>query len=509
MQLNSLFADLDLDNLDIASFPQFDITGITTDPGLCTPGYLYVADECETVDSKRLGVRLDGRDYITEAVRNGAVAILTTKDVTLHEGTSAFVISCVEPLAILGTLCARYYSAIRPKEIALVTGTNGKTSTVNFCRQLWSGANLPSCSVGNLGGICSDGTVVWNRDPVLSVPETVTLHKMLNELATRSINHVAMEATSHALHDHRLTGVSPTVAAFTNLTRDHLDFHGTMEEYFRVKMTLFTDVLPVGGTAVINADTPWSERAIMMCKARGHKVVTYGLEGSDVSLVGSMPTPTGQTLILDIAGKRYEAELNLFGRFQAINVLCALAIVINSGVEIEVALKSISALKEIEGRLNVVAVTASGGKVVVDYAHSPDAIRAALEGCRSFTKGRLTIVFGCNGERDAGKRSEMGQVASELADHVIVTDGHPRTEDPGIIRRAVLVGAPGAREIASRTEAIESAIREMGPGDTVLLAGLGHEDFRTVGSERIPYSDTETARQIVESLRQEHTARAN
>jgi UDP-N-acetylmuramoyl-L-alanyl-D-glutamate--2,6-diaminopimelate ligase len=503
-----------LPGISDARFGQITITGVTTDPNLCRLGFLYVADQCETVDSTRYGVRLDGRDYIQQALQNGAAAVLTTPGVSLPEAAlsttplsttplnTTALITHEQPLSILGPLCSRFFGEPRPEHIALVTGTNGKTSSVTFCRMLWSQANLPSCSIGNLGGVCSDGTIVWERDPTLSVPETVTLHRMLHTIAQKGFNHVAMEATSHALFDHRLDGVPATIGAFTNLTRDHLDFHETMEEYFRVKMTLFQEVLAPGNWAVLNADAAWFEPALAICKARKHRILSFGFKGSEIRLLECVKQPYGQDLTLEILGKKYHCRLNLFGLFQVSNVLCSLAIVIASGMAADQALAYVSSLTEVEGRLNTVAVSPAGGRVVVDYAHSPDGIRAALEACRTFTDGQLVIVFGCNGERDKGKRLEMGTVASQLADQVIVTDGHPRSEDPAAIRQDVLAGAPGAREVAGRIAAVEMAIKALSKNDTLLIAGMGHENFQTVGNRRLPYSDRETAQRVVNNLEQ-------
>lgn len=522
MKLTELLRDLnDLSN-QIGS-NDTKITGITTDPNLCRPGFLYLAAECESVDSTRLGLRLDGRHFISLAVRNGASVVLTdlpallisSKDNPEQLGQASIdadelqhvtIISHHQPLELLGLLCSRFYGRNVPESIALVTGTNGKTSTVNFCRALWSALDLPSCSIGNLGGVCSDGSIVWDRDPVLSVPETVTLHTILNTVAARGFNHVAMEATSHALFDYRLSGVPAKIGAFTNLTHDHLDFHHTMDEYFRVKMTLFTHVLPSGSFAVLNADSDWFPRAEAICKDKHHQLIRYGVNGTEIRLLNSEQSVKGHRLGLDVYGKKYEHELNLFGEFQISNALCALAVVIASGVDPSKAVEQLSTLGEIEGRLNTVAITASGGRVVVDYAHSPDAIRAALQACRIFTPGKLLIVFGCIGERDAAKRAPMGEIASMFADEVIVTDGHPRKEDAATIRRAVLAGAPEAKEIADRAEAIEYAIGALSDGDTLLIAGLGHENFRTVGEVRHPYSDSETARRIVELLKSGKTS---
>ena len=481
-----------------------EIAGITCDPNLCRPDFLYLAAESETVDSTRYGVRLDGRLYIDAAVQNGATVVLSTPGVTIPRDVrnKFLLLTHAQPLSILGKICAQFYGE-RPKQIALVTGTNGKTSTVNFARMLWSGTGRKSCSVGNLGGVCSDGTVLWDRDPTLSVPETVFMHDMLRKLARRGFNHVAMEATSHALFDYRLHGLSASIAAFTNLTRDHLDFHQTMEEYFRVKMLLFKEVLPRGSFAVLNADSPWFESANEICKDRKHEVLSFGKAGAAIKLMGRASNKHGQQLDLKILGERFESQLNLHGEFQTSNALCALGIVIASGVSAKEAVEQLGLLQGVEGRLNTVAFTPAGGRVIVDYAHTPDGIRAALEACRSITDGKLFVVFGCNGERDEGKRGEMGELAIKLADRVIVTDAHPRTEDPERIRRQILDAAEGAREVPNRVSAIDVAIRELGPHDTVLIAGLGHEKFRTVGTVRVPYSDTETVLMLLKELKRE------
>lgn len=474
------------------------ITGITTDPHLCRPGCLYIAAESETVDSKRYGVRLDGRDYIDLAIQNGAAAVLTTPDVTPRP--EAIFIFHQTPLAQIGTLCQRFFGAPYPKHIALVTGTNGKTSVVNFCRMLWTLANLPCCSIGNLGGVCNDGSVVWERDPTLSVPETITLHQILTSLKTKNIDHVACEATSHALFDHRLTGVPAHIGAFMNLTRDHLDFHHTMEKYFEVKMSLFEEVLPSGSWAILNADDDWYPKTLSRCQKRGHKIISFGFKGKEIRLIDCVTQKTGQDLTIEINGQRYQTHLNLFGLFQVSNVLCSLGIVIAAGMPADTALKLIPLLTEVEGRLNTVGFTPAGGQVIVDYGHTPDGIRAALEACRSFTTGKLFIVFGCSGGRDKGKRKPMGEVASTLADQVIITDAHPRHEDPAQIRRDILEGAPNALEVPDRAQAIETACEKLRQGDTLIITGFGHVKFQWIGDELRPYSDMETAKKIIDGL---------
>jgi UDP-N-acetylmuramoyl-L-alanyl-D-glutamate--2,6-diaminopimelate ligase len=491
-------------------FGLVEITGVTTDPDLCKLGYIYVADVSESVDSTRLGERLDGRDFIGKAIENGASVIITTSGMVLpavqqppYASASPILLFHEEPLSVLGSIASHFNGGKKPQYVAMVTGTNGKTSTVNFARMLWAAAHLKSCSIGNLGGVMSDGQLVWDRDETLSVPETVTLHQIMRRLSEQGVERVAMEATSHALFDHRLTGLTGsvgTIGAFSNITRDHLDFHGTMDEYFRVKMTLFSRVLPPGSSAVLNADAERFEEALSICQARGHKIISYGFNGAELRLVDCEDVENGQNIVLEIFGVKYQCHFNLSGQFQVSNMMCALSIVIASGIAPAQAISLIPHITEVEGRLNTVAHTSAGGRVIVDYAHSSHALRAALEAARSLTTGKLTVVFGCGGERDEGKRKEMGEVAAKIADHVIVTDDNPRREDPALIRRAVLAGAPQALEIENRVKAIEAAMQSLKHGDTLLIAGKGHETTQTIGTESFSYSDIETAKRLAGEL---------
>ncbi len=495
MNLELLLKDINTEIIIEDRLKFVEIDDLTTDPNLCRGGFLYVAAECETVDSSRYGFRLDGHDFIETAVKNGASAILaktgTEKSPIFSMGKKMPpLVTAQEPLKIFGYLCARLFNK-QPANIALVTGTNGKTSTVNFARMLWSAAGLASCSIGNLGGVLSDGRIIWQRDPTLSVPETVELHKMLKTLSDLNVHYLAMEATSHALYDYRLNGVKASTGAFTNLTRDHLDFHKSMEEYFRVKMMMFQEVIPENGNAILNADADYFSQAYEICRKRGQNIISYGRQGKEVRLIESKQDLGGHELSLEIFGKKYKSRLNLRGEFQLSNALCALSIVLASGIDPEFSSGTLEQLKEVEGRLNLVDRTQSGASVIVDYAHSPDGLEAALKACRSFCAGRLLLVFGCNGERDPGKRAEMGEIASELADIAIVTDGHPRSEDPAKIRKDVIAGAKDAIEVAGRAKAIEFAIGLLKENDILLIAGLGHENFQTIGSERIKHSDRE------------------
>ncbi|MBN8660352.1 MAG: UDP-N-acetylmuramoyl-L-alanyl-D-glutamate--2,6-diaminopimelate ligase [Candidatus Obscuribacter phosphatis] len=507
----------DLDEAELVALGSY--AGVTADPKLCKDGFIYVADVSETVDSERYGLRLDGRDYIGLAVENGASLVLTTSEVPehledsfqhldKHLGSRVKLLRCREPLRYLGPLAQRIYCNNPPAYIALVTGTNGKTSTVNFARQLWHLCGLSSCSIGNLGAVVESGsvdTLLWERDPVLSVPETVTLHKIFARLAEMQVQHVAMEATSHALFDHRLDGVKASHGVFTNLTHDHLDFHGDMNEYFRVKMTLFDSVLAPGAIAVLNADADWFDPAAAICRRRGHEIVDFGRKGKALTLLERESTAAGETLQLrlgsNIGSKTVKVPVKLRGLFQIENILAALSVVLTSGVDVDEAVGNLAALSSVEGRLELVAETDAGAQVLVDYAHTPDGLARSLQACRGFTAGRLILVFGCNGDRDAGKRPEMGRIAVDLADSVIVTDGHPRSEDPEAIRGQILEGAKGAIAVAPRTEAIRLALEEAVAGDTVLIAGFGHENFQVLKDKRVPYSDKATVQTILESER--------
>ncbi|MDX2106905.1 MAG: UDP-N-acetylmuramoyl-L-alanyl-D-glutamate--2,6-diaminopimelate ligase [Candidatus Melainabacteria bacterium] len=477
-----------------------DICDVTTDPNLCSNGVLYLACESETIDSSRFGVRLDGRKLIDTAIKNGASAILSDCSILqqneVKEATIPIVIQ-ENPLSLLGLICSKLFDQKRPENLALVTGTNGKTSTVNFAKQIWSGLGNESCSVGNLGGVCSDGTLVWERDPVLSVPETVFMHKMLTRLAKKGIDYVAMEATSHALFDYRLHHSNANIGAFCNLTRDHLDFHLNMQEYFRVKMLLFTSVLPVGSAAVLNADSDYFEPANEICKSFKHQIITYGRKGKQIRLIDAEKSDSGQKLHLQVFGKTYEVAFNLYGEFQVSNALCALSIAIASGMDKEHAVLELSRLCEVEGRLNHVATLPSGGKIIVDFAHTPDGLRAALEACRSFTSGQLIVIFGSAGNRDQGKRPLMGEIATRLADLAIVTNDSPNSEDPATIRKEILTGAlANAIEIDERLEAIKFAAARLQNNDTLLLAGLGHETSINVGDKTLPFSDIDIAKSL-------------
>jgi UDP-N-acetylmuramoyl-L-alanyl-D-glutamate--2,6-diaminopimelate ligase len=394
-------------------------------------------------------------------------------------------------------MAARFY-VHQPRVIAAVTGTNGKTSVAAFTRQIWQRLGFRAASIGTLGLVAPN----LQRPGALTTPDPVDLHRILRELADDGIEYLAMEASSHGLEQFRLDGVRIGAAGFTNLSRDHLDYHDSMEAYLAAKMRLFEAVMAPGGTAVLNADAPEFDALAQICVARGHEIISYGAAGEDLRLEASQPSEQGQHVTLTVLGERAEMKLPLFGAFQAHNVLCALGLAIACGANHEAALEAIEYLKGPRGRLELVARHPSGAPVYVDYAHTPDALENVLEALRSHATGRLVLVFGCGGDRDPGKRPLMGAVASRLADVVIVTDDNPRSEDPAAIRRQIMApqGAPGAREIGLRGEAIRAALALLERDDLLLIAGKGHETGQIVGEEVHPFDDADVARAAVAEI---------
>jgi UDP-N-acetylmuramoyl-L-alanyl-D-glutamate--2,6-diaminopimelate ligase len=387
-------------------------------------------------------------------------------------------------------MAARFYRP-QPETVAAVTGTNGKTSVTVFTRQLWQGLGWPAASLGTIG-IVAPG---FAHPGSLTTPDPVTLHSELNALAQSGVDHVAIEASSHGLDQFRLDGLKPKAAAFTNLTRDHLDYHGDMAAYRAAKTRLFTDLLPRDGIAVINLDDETGAELARNCRLRGQRVLGYGrAEPAELRLVAARPTPHGQELTLDLLGVRHELALPLMGDFQAMNVLAALGLAIATGAEIAPAVALLPTLTGAPGRMERIGTHATGAPILVDYAHSPDALENALKALRSHVEGRLILVFGCGGDRDTGKRPQMGAIARLLADVAIVTDDNPRSEEPASIRRAIVAACPGAIEIGDRGDAIRRGLAMLRAGDALLVAGKGHETGQIVGGRTLPFSDSDVAR---------------
>jgi UDP-N-acetylmuramoyl-L-alanyl-D-glutamate--2,6-diaminopimelate ligase len=395
-----------------------------------------------------------------------------------------------EPRRRFAELAARYFAPY-PDVVVAVTGTNGKTSTVEMTRQLWRMAGHRSASVGTLGVTTADDQVKTG----LTTPDIVTfLHNMAG-MKRMGISHVAYEASSHGLDQYRSEGLPVRVGAFTNFSRDHLDYHPSMDAYFAAKMRLFDEVVQDGGTAVVWTDDPKSREVMEHASRRGLKLITVGPGGNTIDLKHQQPSALGQTLTLEHAAREWRLSLPLIGAYQAANVLVAAGLVLATGGEWEQTFAGMGRLSPVRGRLERAVISRTGAPVYVDYAHTADALEAAIAALRPHVEGRLITLFGAGGDRDQGKRPEMGAVAARLSDLVIVTDDNPRTEDPARIRKEVLAGAPGAREIAGRRAAIEAAIKEARKGDIILLAGKGHETGQIIGDQILPFDDAQVARE--------------
>lgn len=457
------------------------VTGITADSRQVRPGMIYAALP---------GIRADGRAFIGEAVARGAVAVLAAPNTVWPDGVPARpLIADPEPRRALALMAALHAGA-QPRMVAAVTGTNGKTSTVEFLRQMLALSGVRAASLGTLGLIGPDGA----GGPGLTTPDPVTLAETLAALARDGVQGVAMEASSHGLDQCRLDGVRLAAAGFTNLTRDHLDYHGTMDAYRAAKLRLFSAVLPAGAPVVACAELELAALDALRAMA-GSALHTTGEGGSLIRLLRAIPQPYGQTLELDCEGVRRTVELPLPGRFQADNALLAagLATVTGTGA----ALDLLPGLRGVRGRMELAATLANGAAVYVDYAHTPDALERLLHALRPHTRGRLHVVFGAGGDRDRGKRPLMGAAAAALADRVVVTDDNPRTEDPASIRAAVLAACPGALEIGDRAAAIAAALDGLRPGDVLAVAGKGHEQGQTVGTETLRFDDISVVRRLV------------
>jgi UDP-N-acetylmuramoyl-L-alanyl-D-glutamate--2,6-diaminopimelate ligase len=454
------------------------VTGFAIDHRKVAPGTVFGAFR---------GSRFNGEDFIPAAVSAGAVAVVSRPEAP---APGAVHIAAEEPRREFARLAAKFFRPF-PKVVVAVTGTNGKTSNVELTRQLWRMAGHPSASVGTLGVTTSDDQVTTG----LTTPDIVTFLSNMAGLAKMGITHAAFEASSHGLAQYRTEGLPVHAAAFTNFSRDHLDYHETMPAYFEAKMRLFAEVVEPGGTAVVWTDDPKSDEVIARCRARGLEVMTVGRRGEALKLVSRETTPLGQKLVVEAAGKAHVVNLALIGAYQAANILTAAGLVIATGGEVARTLANLSRVHPVRGRLERAVISRAGAPVYVDYAHSPDAIVSAIEALRPHTSDRLIVLFGAGGDRDLGKRAEMGAAAARLADLVIVTDDNPRGEDAAAIRRDILAGAPGAREVAGRREAIRAAIVEAGPGDIVLLAGKGHEQGQIVGDRVLPFDDVAVARE--------------
>ena len=433
------------------------------------------------------GAVFNGEDFIGQAVDRGAVAVVARPEAQVAKVPH---LADPEPRRLFADLAAKFYAPY-PETVVAVTGTNGKTSTVEMTRQIWRMLGHRSASIGTLGVTTSDEQVKTG----LTTPDIVTFLNNMAGLKRMGTTHVAYEASSHGLDQHRAEGVPLAAAAFTNFSRDHLDYHETMDAYFEAKMRLFERLLPAGKPVVIWTDDAKSDDVIERARRAGHELLTVGRRGETIRLIEQTPTALGQTLTVEHGGKSHRLALPLIGAYQASNVLTAAGLVLATGGEWNATFSAMQRVAPVRGRLERAVISRTGVPVYIDYAHTPDALEAAIAALRPHVEGRLITVFGAGGDRDQGKRPEMGAVASRLSDVVIVTDDNPRSEDPAVIRSAIMAGAPGATEVGGRREAIAEAIRIARPGDIVLVAGKGHETGQIIGDRVLPFDDALVARE--------------
>ncbi|MGY6532123.1 UDP-N-acetylmuramoyl-L-alanyl-D-glutamate--2,6-diaminopimelate ligase [Glycocaulis sp.] len=458
------------------------VTGLALDSRAVKPGFVFAALP---------GVTTHGNAFIGAAIAAGAVAVLAER------GTRADVpvIEADDPREALAAMAARFHPR-QPQYIAAITGTNGKSSTVEFLRQIWAKAGFEAAALGTLGVTRASG----RTDVGYTTPDAIALHAALDALAGEGVTHLAMEASSHGLKQRRMDGAKITLAGFSNLTQDHLDYHPDFEDYFESKMRLFDALLPEGAPAVITVDGEWGEAVVRRAQGRHQRIVSVGWKGRDLQLKEITPEAASQHVRFVYEGRERSLVLPLMGEFQANNAFQAAGMALASGVDADTAFAALEELKGVPGRLELAGVTPSGAPVLIDYAHTPDGLDKLLRAARPHTAGKVVVVFGAGGDRDPTKRDKMGAVAARLADRVIVTDDNPRSEEPATIRAAILKGAPGATEIGDREKAIRAAIEGLADGDTLLIAGKGHETGQTIKGVVHPFDDGEVARRVIAEL---------
>ncbi len=478
MHLGDLAAAADL--TPPAGSGSIDIGGLSADSRAVRPGFLFAA---------LAGTTADGARFAGDAVKLGAAAVLAAADARLDLPVEVPILRAADPRRALALIAARFHPS-QPAHLVAVTGTSGKTSVAAFARQIFAFAGKESASLGTIGVVSRKRTQYGS----LTTPDPIALHAELDRLAGEGVTHAALEASSHGLDQHRLDGIRIVAAGFTNLGRDHMDYHPTVEAYLAAKLRLFADILPKDGTAVIDMDGAHSADVLAMVKRRGQKPIRIGRAGSEIRLVDLTADGFRQRLRVAAFGRERDIVLPLAGGFQASNALVAAGLAIGAGIDAETALNALAKLEGAPGRLELVGRKQNGAMIFVDYAHKPDALVSALSALRPMTRGRLVVVIGAGGDRDPGKRPLMGKAAADHADVVIVTDDNPRSEQPAAIRKAVIAGAPGAMDIGDRGEAIANAVEMLGPGDVLCVAGKGHETGQIVAGRTIHFSDHEAVK---------------
>ncbi len=466
------------------------IKGITSDSRLVKKDYIFVAIK---------GEKVNGEDYIVKALESGARIIICdiNFNVQINNKDNFLIIKHNNPRLIYALICSNFFDK-QPHTISAITGTNGKTSTANFYAQIYKNLKLKSCSIGTIGILDGNNKEIFPNQYHLTTPSSEQIHQILSNLEAKKVNYVAMEASSHGLDQYRLHGVKINSACFTNLSRDHLDYHKTEENYFLSKMKLFKEILPKGKTVVIDADSEseFSKRVIKECLEYGHKIFSIGRKGANLIIVKTKLKAKGEEITIAYNNKEYLIKTKLSGSFQISNLLCAAGLVIANGIKGEEVIAILHKIKPVLGRMEKIAVKNKKNlNVFVDYAHTPDGLEKALKELNLIKKNKLWVVFGCGGNRDTGKRAQMGDIAQNIADKIVITDDNPRNENPELIRKEILTKCPNAVEIGDREQAIAYAIKNSAKNDIILIAGKGHEKFQIIGQNSIPFDDCKIAKQ--------------
>lgn len=455
-----------------------EISGIAVDSRLVKPGFVFVAIK---------GALQDGHDYVAQAISNGAKIIIHQNE--LKNQNDVTYIQVNDPRKTLSELATEFYPS-QPKYIMGITGTSGKSSIVHFIREILKLLNKKSVSIGTLG-VIGDYEVKSN----LTTPATIELHQIMQEIAKKDIEYVAVECSSHGIDQHRLDGLNFTSCGFTNFSRDHLDYHADMNEYFSAKLKLFS--IMKSGYAVLNTDIEEFEKLYQECKNKNHRIITYGKnKNANIRITSIDRVGLYQNITWNIDGEIFITKLSLVGEFQVYNIACAIGFLIASNIDLKQLMSDLSKVASVPGRMELVEIVNDAG-VFVDYAHKPEALKQALCNLRENTINKLWVVFGCGGERDQGKRQIMGQIACEYADHVIITDDNPRNEDPASIRKDILQNCNNkAIEISPREDAISYALSKISSGDTLLIAGKGHENYQIIGKDVFEFSDKDKVKEL-------------